>query len=680
MKRRKITALLVTSAVVLTTAGYAQAAAPAVDIQPVDSNAYYGLSSFTGFDGMPYDPAVYVEDGELADLDTDAVSAVEEGEYDGLSMSGTKIQSSEDEFSAIILNDSDYTITDSVINLDSASDGTRVNDFCGFGSAILNTNGGTLYIENTTINTTGVAKTAVFSDNGANTIMKNCILTSEGGTLYDGYYSNASQNMMVAPPWVLGLDDTVANVRTTSMMGAFTTHTFVDCQVDSAGWGSLSTDADAGQSSSLHQHLVAINTSSNVENSGYIAYVQSDDMAEFYGVDFSAATYVAIMTGGEATFKSYTGGQEIDIIQYNEETEKDSRYVFEDDDYAEAGGVPVADSGDVIATVVSDHVEEGTVVPSVIKSDAFAFMFHNNFANGWNVVNILDGTEVYSENATFLVKKINADITVDDATVVSNDGVLLQIIDNDDDYVGPDMSLTWGLDDAEIGRVIGSTNIEDKMAGNPCIFPTFSEHLVEPAGWSYEWTEKDMAVTAASLNTTGDSGWVVKLNLSNTIIDGDVWNSSGYVTENGGTSLNVNLGENAELTGIISSGAYKHTLQNNEELYVEDSSIDAGGYYEALVGNAYAEANDTAPDWANANYLGHVENTQYANGYNVVSVALDDNAIWTVTGECIIDELIIGEDASVVAVDGELVMTVDGVETEIAAGQQYEGDIVITVK
>ena len=61
-------------------------------------------------------------------------------------------------------------------------------------------------------------------------------------------------------------------------------------------------------------------------------------------------------------------------------------------------------------------------------------------------------------------------------------------------------------------------------------------------------------------------------------------------------------------------------------------------------------------------------------------MALDDNAIWTVTGECIIDELTIGADASVVAADGELVMTVDGVETEIAAGQQYEGDIVITIK
>ncbi len=678
MKKRKVTALLVTSAMVLTVAGYAQAAEPEAGEQVTESKAYYGLSSFTGFDGMPYDPAVYVENGGLVEVGTDA-SSVEEGEYDATTMAGAKIQSSEDEFSAVILNNSDYTITDSVINLNSESDGTRVNDFCGLGSAIINTNGGTLYIENTTISTTGVAKTAVFSDNGANTIMKNCILTSEGGTLYDGYYSNASQNMMVAPPWVLGLDDTVANVRTTSMMGAFTTHTFVDCQVNSAGWGSLSTDADAGQSSSLHQHLIAINTSSDVENSGYIAYVQSDDMAEFYGVDFSAGTYVVIMTGGEATFKSYTGGQKIDIIQYNEETEKDSRYLFEDEDYAETGGVPVADSGDVIATVVSDQVEEGTVVPSVIKSDAFAFMFHNNFANGWNVVNILDGTEVYSENATFLVKKINADITVDDATVVSNDGVLLQIIDNDDDYVGPDMSLTWGLDDAEIGRVIGSTNIEDKMAGESCIFPTFSEHLVEPAGWSYEWTEKDMEVTAASLNTTGDSGWVVNLNLSNTVIDGDVWNSSGYVTENGGTSLNVNLGENAELTGIISSGAYKHTLQNNEELYVEDSDIDAGGYYEALVGNAYAEANDGIADWANANYLGHVENTQYANGYNSVSVVLDANAVWTVTDECIIDELVIGEDASIVAAEGTLTMTVDGIETEIAAGQQYEGDIVITM-
>ncbi|MBQ9032022.1 MAG: hypothetical protein IJ106_11310 [Parasporobacterium sp.] len=645
-----------------------------------EGSGFYGLSSFSGFDGMPYDPAVYVEDGMLAELTSPAVAAVSEGNYDNAVMEGAVIQSEEDEFSAVIINGSDYTIRDTSILLDSMSDGTRVNDFCGLGTAVLNTNGGTLVMENTDITTSGVGKTAVFSDNGANTILKNCVLVSNGGTLYPGYYSNASQNMMVAPPWVLGLDDTVANVRTTSMMGAYTTQTFVDSSVYSSGWGALSTDGDAWTDYSLMQHLIAVNTKAEVENSGYIAYVQADDMADFYGVDFHAGTYAIIMTGGEANFMSYTGGQEIDVVQYSETSEMDPRYMFEDPDYASIGGVPVQDSGDVVTSVVSEQTEEGTVIPSVVSSDAFGFMFHNNFGGGWNVLNILDGTQVTSENATFLVKKVNADITVDHAQITSNDGVLLQIIDNDDDYVGPDMGLEWGLDDPEIGRVIGSTNIEAMFAGEPCIFPTFSERLVEPAGWSYEWTEKDMTVTAASLNTTGDSGWLVNLNLSNTEVAGDIWNSSGYVTENGGSSLIVNLGENALLSGIISSGAFRHTIQNDESLYVADDQIDAGGYYEVLVGNAYAEANGTGPDWKNAGYLGHVDNTPYANGYNKVVVNLEDNALWTVTGTCLLDELYIGADASVIATQGTLTLSVDGKDTVLEPGQQYIGEIVLSIE
>lgn len=636
------------------------------------------ISSLHFFDDFPYRSALYIKDGSL-DEENSVSAAITGGDYDSTSLSGAEIQAKSADFSGVIINDSDYAIKDTEIIMETDSDGSKTNDFSGLGAAVMNTNNGLLEIEDSTITTTGVAKLALITDNGANTIVKGSTLSAAGGTLYDGYYSNADQLMMVAPPWVLGMDDAVANARTTNLMGDYSTQTFVDCSVYAGGWGALSTDSDADYST--NQHLIAVNSDIVVEDSGYGAYTVTEGVEDYYGVSMDVDTYCIIMTGGEATFQSYTGGQQIDVTQYGKDSEWDEAYTFEDADYTNGvGGIPAEGSGTVIATVESSQVSEGEVVASNLKSDNFGFMCHSNYTNAWNVVKIEDDTTVSTEDAVFLVKKSNADLYVEDATVKSGSNVILQVIDNDDDYVGPDMGLTWGIDDPALGRCIATTNIEALMEGSPCHFPTFNEKLAEPAGWSYEWSEDDMGVTASCLNTTGDSGWSVNFTADNTVLEGNLWNSSGYVTENGGSTMVVTLGQNSSLTGLISSGAFKHTIQENDSLYVKNDGIHAGGYYEALVGNAYAEANGGNADWSNAELLGHVKNTQYYNGYNPVDVTLTDNAVWVVTGTCQLSSLNIGSDAQILADNGTLSMTVDGVKTSIVPGNQYQGDIVLTIE
>jgi hypothetical protein len=112
---------------------------------------------------------------------------------------------------------------------------------------------------------------------------------------------------------------------------------------------------------------------------------------------------------------------------------------------------------------------------------------------------------------------------------------------------------------------------------------------------------------------------------------------------------------------------------------VASDELDAGGYYQALVGNAYAAEHDGQISWQNANLLGHVVNTPYTNGYNPVSVTLTGNAVWTVTDTCYLTALDIGTEAQISAATGTLSMTVDGVETPIQAGTQYQGEIVLSV-
>ncbi len=475
-----------------------------------------------------------------------------------------------------------YSVSNASFEMNTDADGSTTNDFSGLGAAVLATGKGvTVEISNSNIETTGVAKLALFTDNGAVSIVRNSTLTSNSGTIYDGYVSTADQTMMVAPPWVLGLGGPLCNARTTNIMGNYSTAAYIDSTFNAGGWGALSTD------SGTNMHMVVINTTVNVEDSGYAAYTIGDSTEDYYGVTENVSTYANIMTGGVATYQSYVGGTDIDLVQFNGET----------DEYGHGQG------GDVVATVSSGALVPGKVVKSVINAEEFGFMCHANGATGYNIVNLLDGTEVNTGDAIFLVKKINSIFNVDNAVLNSGTGVLLQLIDNDDDYVGLDFSATWGMDNG-YGHTYGSH------------MPTFNSTFHEEAGYS----------NAFAVNTTDVAkNWTSELNLTNTAVEGDIWNSTGYVGSNPATTLTVNLGEGAELTGVISAGAFSHTTK--------DAKVGEG-------------------DWSEASVLGHVTNIVNSNGKNLVNVALSGNAVWNVKGDSVIDSLTVGGVAKVVVPAG----------------------------
>ena len=489
---------------------------------------------------------------------------------------------------AVYYEPGQYTVSASV-EMNTDADGSDTNDFSGLGAAVLATGKGVMVeISGSDIETTGVAKLALFTDDGAVSIVKNSTLTSNSGTIYDGYVSTADQAMMVAPPWVLGLGGAFCNARTTNIMGNYSAAAYIDSTFNAAGWGALSTDTGT------NMHMLVINSTVNVEDSGYAAYTIGESTEDYYGVTEDVSTYANIMTGGVATYQSYVGGTDIDFVQFNGET----------DEYGHGQG------GEVVATVSSDAVPAGEVVKSVINSDEFGFMCHANGASGWNIVNLLDGTEVTTGDAIFLVKKINSIFNVDNAVLSSGTGVLLQIIDNDDDYVGLDMSAAWGFDNG-YGHSYGSH------------MPTFNSTFHEESGYANEF----------AVNTTDAAdNWTSELNLSNTAVEGDVWNSSGYVGSNPATTLTVNLGEGADLTGIISAGAFSHTTKD------------------ARVGDG---------DWSEAIALGHVTNIVNSNGKNLVNVSLSGDAVWTVKGDSYIDSLSVADSAQVVVPAG-VTLTVGG--------------------
>jgi hypothetical protein len=538
------------------------------------------LGSYTGRGGDPYRTALYVgPEGKEADLSVDA--AVLEGiAYDSLA-EGLKVIGKSNDFSGVIVKDRDYIIQNADIELATNSTGKGdVNDFSGIGAAVSVLGNSKVQILNSKIRTSGVAKVGLFVDDGADTLMKNSKLNVMGGTLYDGYYNTAYQPRMVSPPWVLGIN---GNARSTNLMGSGSTSSFVDVDSTAGGWGVLSTDAGSNMVLNVVNSVLTLADDQGNIKDGYGAYVIGNADETFYGTTFNVGTYAAIMTGGKARFTSSKG---ID------------KYTFKD-----------ADGNVTFANVTSER-EDG---PTVVNSGAFGVMAHNSGTT------IVERKSVFNtKNATFLIKAGAQTITVDDAVLKPADGVLLQLIDNDDSAIGL-------MDPAPEGFGM----------------PTFNTVYNEPAGFP----GFDYAVAGQTLGESDTDA-----TFSNVTLTGSMYNGTGYWQGMGGVqsakAMNITL-DKASLTGAISATSVAHWYDGQQA-----ASFPEAEYYK----------------------LGHVANRAYYNGYNTVSVTLTSGSAWNVSKTSVLTKLTISSDSSVSAAYA----TIDGKAFKPEAGQTYSGIIILS--
>ena len=561
--------------VVITVTDYLQAAG--------EDGKLVALGSWNALSALPYRTALSVKDGKMV-ADASASSAIS-GAITDTSAEGVKVSSQSSGFSAIVIEDSDYTISGAEITMDTKSDGTDVNDFAGYGAGVAVYGDSKVVIENSKIETTGVAKAATFADAGADLIVRGSTLISNGGEIYKAYKSTANQALMINPPWVLGI---VGPARTTNVMGDKTTGTYVDTKFVADAWGAVSIDTGN------YMHLTLINSDVTVKGSGYGAYaIGTGTIEDYYGTSFDVDTYAVILTGAEVNLMSVEKGQEIVV---NKVVADEAKY----DGYSSAA------TGELVTTETATATAN-----TVVNSKNFGFMLHANGSDNWNILNVEAGTEINTGNAAFLVKKVNAEINVDNASINSANGVILQMIDNDDDMVGAYMDDVYGM-------------------------PTFNYSFSEGDGWSSTW-----GVEAKS------SGWQTSLNVAGTALKGDIYNGTGY-TSNGGMELSVNLGKGTTLTGAISATEIQHgdSLDNLYKTFTYRTDEEGFNY-------------DTAA--AAAGKLGHVINRNYSNGTNIVNVTLTDDAAWNVTADGIVDDLT--APAAAIKADKAVTITVKGTLT-----------------
>ncbi|MBP2644221.1 MAG: putative secreted protein, partial [Firmicutes bacterium] len=344
-----------------------------------------------------------------------------------------------------------YTIN----NVEISMDGDGRSDFAGYGAAVMATGTDTtLVLDNVDIDTHGVVRTGVIADNGSNVIVKNSSINTKKGTLPSDYVQTVNPAYMRSVPWMLGINGS-DNVRATNLLGTDSKATYINSTITSDGWGVLSTDSGSNCT------LTAINsTISTSGNDGYGTFAIGNPHEYFYGCVFNVGSYATINSGG---------------------------YIYYDD--SSAANVAALNTS-VSLGLTAQELEAIPQQSTIINSDRFGVMWRSSSGT----VNVAGGTELNTNEATFLVKTSEAiTITIDGsdgAKINPKNGIILQVMDDDDP--GPvmtDMSNTNTYTDPYFGTTdtptadtsFDLTSTTDAAAPQNRIWWLHSITLISPA-------------------------------------------------------------------------------------------------------------------------------------------------------------------------------------------------------
>ena len=563
-------------------------------------------------DDYAYDAALYVTADGISE-EKSGTDRITSGSYDAQSVSGIVISDSESGHNGILVYNTDYTISNAEITILTDADGSDTCDFSGKGTAIAAFGSdANVTITDSTIHTAGVATMPIFADEGATVTVQSSVLQSDGGTLNSDYLNTPTQTLMVAPPWILGI---MGNARCSNMMGRDTTTNVIDSETSAGAWAVLSTDAGDDMYLNVYNSSLTLNTadesaaaalqadggqiSETLDNpytvnygSGYGTYVIGRAVETFAGSDINVGTYATIFTGGSATYTALEAGQTYELKNHAGET-----------------------------TAVYEASEDKV---TIVHSDTFGFMAHQNS----NTITLEKGTVVDSGYATFLVKTGHSNQTltaVIDDSAITNGGVLIQVMDNDDATNGGMMSA-----DDPLNTNGGSQN--------------FKPYHTETVGFNTDQASAD--------------GTVQTFTFTNGEYTGNIYNASGSDGLNG-NSLNATFGAGAQYSGAIASTSAIHVTYDGSVLVKEN-----GGYAfddteaAATFAEQYQNTNFTINEYWS---IGQVANLVNDNGANAINITLTDDAVWQVTGTSLVSSLTIQDQAQVIISAG-IVLTVDGTE------------------
>jgi hypothetical protein len=652
---------------------------------------------------LKYRAALFVDGGKVVE-ESSVTSALVGGAYDGKSASGMTITSNNDVFEGIMINDSEYKVS----NVTMTAKGAGLSDFLGYGAGIGATGKSKVEIENFNFNAEGPIRHGIYvggdsADMGLTVTVNNSFIKANGsvGEILKG---SAMSNV----PWVLGLE-TNGHVRA-QMIAGYANVTYKNSTILSDGWGVLSTDS--------------VGTPKNYGDLSITLRVEDST------VDIT----------GTSGYGSYSIGACKNIF---------SNTVMGNSKYS------TNKYGLTYALIVANEYAGGEFINGTNVTARYGVMYHKTQTG----ITKVDGSAFNTQGANFLIKNCYPVINVSNSKLSSDAGVIVQLMSSDD----PGMMGTFYSEvlDASAAKKNKDFDVYHVNKINTKIFNAEVKDAVSDAQVNFanmdikgdfynsvsDAKDQDLGLNGQNLVLSFDKvsltgvisaanskhknysfyfskekdkdGNKIAINADGYQIDGK-WEAGqsmggpgggmpGAAGGQGGSGAPGAASGNAPAggAGVAPQGAMPGAASGGSNSNaggmpggaqggdMAAGGMPGGGMPGGGMGGSSKSFKPTTDDKGNykvigdkkydicegviveknATYLGDLVNTPAPAVNNGVIVTLKNGTVWIVTGTSYLTSLTI-DNGSIAAPEGSRVeMTINGKKAEIKAGQTYTGNI-----
>jgi hypothetical protein len=575
-----------------------------------------------------YRVGLFVDGGKIVEPSS-VRSALTGGSYDAHSASDVKINSNNVLFDALIIHNSDYSIS----NVRMTANGAGGNDFTGYGAGLAITGKSRVDIDHYSFDGVGPLRYGIFV--GGQVDARPSVVISDAFMRTNGSVGEVLPGTnMSSVPWVLGLEAT-GHVRTQLLVG-YADVTYKNSTLLSDGWGVVSTD----------------DTGAPVKYGDYSLLLKVKDSQ----VDIT----------GTSGYGSYSIGA--------------SRNIF---DHSILGNTRYSTTryGLTYGLIVANEYAAGDFINGTEVTSRYGVMYHKNQTGLTRV----EGSSFHTEGAVFLIKHCYPVINVSSSKLISDSGLILQLMSSDDPglsvgFYSESLNAAGAAKDPkhDIFHVskVDTDILKNKMSG-----------VISDAQANFA----DMEIKGDFYNSvTGVDDDDLHLLGQNLVLSFDDVNLTGVISSAVATHRNYSLyfGKEKDAQGnkmplnkdgyqVDAKWETKPGIFGNK-VNVLSPATDSSGQFK-LVGTARHDLNEGVILSGNATYLGDLVNRAAPAINNGVLVTLKNSTVWTVTGTSYLTGLKI-EHARIAAPDGyKVAMTVNGAPTEIKSDTSYSGEIVMSL-
>ena len=510
--------------------------------------------------------------------------------------------------------------------------GNGMDDFQGMGAGILCCGDDTeTVIENADICNYGTVRSTFVAGGSAKVLVKHSRFSAHEGVFEDGWKGGFGGKKMRNAPWMGGFE---GNCRSTNLLDKAEANYF-ESQILSEKWGVLSTDNNKGCRSTAINSLIAITggLSEKVDTSSEAAArasLQKLPFSEIYGD-------ITRDLGGKPTSSSkHPGGY--GTYSIGNTTVKFAGSTVVTADYANtcvnaaARVIYCASTPENLRGVFG--AEDLDVKPqnTVVYTDKVGVMLQRG--NGGGGVTIKDGTVFHCGVCCFSVKSNGSfHIDVEDSTLISESGMILCMMDDDDLHSGiEDPASPTEAEKAEAGALIaqGLLNVTEAVP-NRDVFVRFA----------------DMDLSGDCFNASGYRGHITRKDYEEKPAGPGGFNPFAMRPRDSARNLEIRL-ENVRYSGAISTAE--------------------GHHIDRLEGNRWLSPVPLSK-WYNIAFLECVPKKPYQAG---LILRMEKGSEWNVTRTCYLTGLTV-EPGSVLR--GRVFR--NGESVDITNGCELTGEILV---